>query len=193
MRYLILFDLGQKRYAKKLSSRKAAIDYINFCTQKHDDVIRSIVNEEDNSFRVTFEDNTQAKFRIIKSVDGCSLGYYEVDLYKIFSKIRNRILAEKTIEGNKNREQERSRIIKKSFAKKARMNALGLVLVGIACVLGGFAVMALLLTPNDSVWIYVVYMAVVALGLALTLRGSYQFIWPKKSIEKREKRALDFE
>ena len=185
MRYLILFDLGQKRYAKKLSSRKAAIDYINFCAQKHDDVIRSIVKEEDNSFR--------AKFRIIKSEDGCSLGYYEVDLYKIFSKIRNRILAEKTIEGNKNREQERSRIIKKSFAKKARLNALGLVLIGIACVLGGFATMTLLLTPNDSVWIYVVYMAVVALGLALTLRGSYQFIWPKKSIEKREKRALDFE
>lgn len=193
MRYLILFDLGQKRYAKKLSSRKAAIYYINFCAQKHDDVIRSIVKEEDNSFRVTFDDDTQAKFRIIKSADGCSLGYYEVDLYKIFSKIRNRILAKKTIEGNKDREEERNRLVKKSFAKKARLNALALVLIGTSCVLGGFATMTLILTPSDSVWIYVVYMAVVVLGLALTLRGSYQFIWPKKSIEKREKRALDFE
>lgn len=192
MRYLILFDLEQKRYAKKFSSKKAAIDYINFCTSSSDDVIKSIVKENENVYKISFSDNAIARFRIIRRKDGCPLAYYEIELSRIFAKIRNRILAERTMLKNELSEKEREKISTKKFKLRARLNAIALVLSGISIILTGFAIMVLVLTPSDSVWLYVGYMALVIFGIALTLRGSYIFIFPKKQVQKIEKRALDF-
>ena len=193
MKYLILFNLGQKRLVTKVSSWDAAVDYINTCTDMADDVILSIVKTDENEYKVTFLDHTAAKLRIVKALEGkCPLGYYAVDLGYIFAKIRNHLLAQKISQENEARRHQRNIVKESKYTKGARYDALGIVLVGLACMLAGFAAMILFLTPLDNTWLYAAYIAVVALGLAITLRGSFLFIWPKKLVLKREKRALNY-
>jgi hypothetical protein len=139
MKYLILFELGKKRFVQAFSTHNAAVDAINSYTQLADDVILSITEIESEKYEIAFEDGSRACFKIAKSKDELILGYYPADLSRIFAKLRVILLSR--------REQSDEKMDR---AIKARLGAFTMILCGIGIILGGFAVAALAFAPNGE-------------------------------------------
>jgi hypothetical protein len=167
MKFLILFELGKKRFVQAFLTHNAAVDAINSYTQLADDVILSIAEIEPEKYEVMFEDGSRACFKIVKSKNDSILGYYPADLSRIFAKLRS-ILLSKREQADKNTD----RII------KTRLEAFAMILCGIGIILGGFAVAAVAFAPNGESWQFAAMGSLIALGLATTFRGSYVLVHP---------------
>ena len=167
MKYLILFELGKKRFVQAFSTHNAAVDAINSYTQLADDVILSITEIESEKYEIIFEDGSRACFKIVKSKDELILGYYPADLSRIFAKLRAILLSRR-----EQSDKETDHVI------KTRLGAFTMILCGIGIILGGFAVAALAFAPNGEAWQFAAMGSLIALGLATTFRGSYVLVHP---------------
>lgn len=185
MKYLVLLDLGQKRIVSSFSSRKSAIEKINASTRMADDVIYSITEDSDNKFTIYFKDGTPATLRIVKSEDENPLGYYHMDLYYFMTKLRNVLIARRIAKQNELKEEMRTQKMK----RRARSDAFGMILAGLACILAGFALASIILVPAGMAWQFAGLGSMALLGLFATIRGSYFLINPKARIKRLEKFA----
>lgn len=185
MKYLVLFDLGQKRIVSSFNSRTEAIEKINATTRMADDVIYSITEDSENKFTIYFKDGTPATLRIVKSEDENPLGYYHMDFYYFMTKLRNILIARRIAKQNELKEQARN----KKMKRRARSDAFGMILAGLACILAGFALAAIVLVPAGMAWQFAGLGSMALLGLVATIRGSYILINPKSRFKKLEKYA----
>lgn len=173
MKYLILFELGKKRFVQAFSSHNQAVDAINELTKLADDVILSINALADEKYQIVFIDGSEAYFKIVQSKDELILGYYPADLTRIFAKLRN-ILISKQFRAEKDK-----KIAGYNKAMK-RVEALMMIVSGIGIMFGGFTVASLAFAPNGQAWQFAAMGSLLALGLASTLRGGHVFIRPVK-------------
>ena len=158
MKYLVLFELGKKRFVESFSTRNNAVDAINSYTKLADDVIISIIETGKDKYGVEFIDGSKATVKIQKNKDESLLGYYPADLQRIFEKI-------KSILTNKQNEQAKS-------LKRARIEALVITLAGVGIFLGGFALAVVALSPSGVLWQFIAMGSSIMLGLATTIRGT---------------------
>jgi hypothetical protein len=133
MKYLLLFDYGQKRIMCSFWSRKKLIEKINYATEMADDVIESLTEESRNKYALVFKDNTAAKLRIVRSEDLHPLGYYYMDFYYFMTKLRNQMLAKRTAERNALQAKRRNQ--KRRLRQTLTMFAIGLVSIATGFVL----------------------------------------------------------
>lgn len=185
MKYLVLFDLGQKHIVDVFASRKEAIEKINAATRMADDVIYSITEDSENKFTIYFNDGTPATLRLVKSQDSNPLGYYRMDFYYFMTKLRNVLIARRIAKQNEFKEKERTLKMK----RRARSDAFGMILGGLACILAGFALAAIVLVPAGMAWQFAGLGSMALLGLVVTIRGSYILINPRSRFKRLEKYA----
>ena len=185
MKDLVLFDLGKKRIVDVFASRTEAIEMINRATRMADDVIYSITEDSENKFTIYFNDGTPATLQLVKSEDTNPLGYYHMDLYYFMTKLRNVLIARRVAKQNEFKEKERAIKMK----RRARSDAFGMILGGLAAILAGFALAAIVLVPAGMAWQFAGLGSMALLGLVMTIRGSYILINPKSRFKRLEKFA----
>lgn len=169
MKYLILFELGKKRFVQAFSSKNAAIKAINSYTELADDVISSINDLDDDKYSVIFSDDSRATFKIQPSKDEAILGYYPADLARIFEKIRAILLKRKEAE---------EKVALAVEVKEKRRKAVRLTMLGIAIMLAGFAMATLAFSPDGAAWQFAAMGSLILLGLTSTVRGGYKIARP---------------
>lgn len=188
MKYLVLFELGKKRFMEAFTSRNEAVNAINSFTEIADDVILSISAYAVDKYRIVFEDGSEATIRILKSEKETILGYYPADLFRIFNKIRAILYSKRANVENAQKDAEDT----KKQKAKARIEAFALILAGIGIILGGFAIAVAALVPTGEAWQFAALGSLLALGFASIIRGGYLMIkpLPKAKITKTKKAKL---
>jgi len=171
MKYLILFELGKKRFVQSFVTKNSAIKAINDYTKLSDDVIDSISKLEKDKYELVFEGGDRAIFRIVRSKDENVLGYYPADLGRIFAKLRSILLQRREKMAIENKKIKNEKL-------KNRLEALVMVMAGLAIIMGGFSLTSMAFAFESQAWRYASMGALIALGIASTIRGVYFVVKP---------------